>query len=256
MSLSERFDLMSRQLEHQRLRIDELEDEVRLLKNKESVALELVSMIQQQQQQQPAPATRVGGGTPHRERESRGRQRSRSLSPPKLKKQHHRRSPSPVHLQQRRSPIDRRRSRSPVAVYRSRSRSPVSNIDRRRSRSPVAAAVVYRSRSRSPVSKKRHVSQNRSIHVSNLHHLNTEGRVPLTEALYIFFGSYGQVHDVYLADNEKWAKITFENVDDAGKFFDSYYNSSDSVTCAPFQSGGKGAFQSGGKGGGKARGRR
>jgi hypothetical protein len=204
MSLSERFDLMSRQLDHQRLRMDELEDEVRLLKNKESVVLQLVSLEAAKmmvQQQQPVAAARGGGGE-----SPRGRRRSRS--------------PSPV---QRSPPVQQQR------VTRRHS-----SIDSRR-RSPVAA-----SRSRSPVSKKRNVP-NRCIHVSHLHHLNATGRIALTDALYNFFGSYGQVDDVYLADNEKWAKITFNNDNDVSKFFDSHHNSSDTVKCAPFQSGGKGS---------------
>lgn len=232
MSLSERLDLMSRQLEHQRLRIDELEDEVRLVKNREAVVLQLVSleaakmMIQQQQ-----PTATRGGDSP------RERRRSRSSSPVK------RRSPPPVQLQQRHSPIESRRRSSPPVDRR---RSPVAS----RSRSPpVPKKRNVASRSRSPpVQKKRHVSSppNRCIHVSHLHHLNAEGRVALTEALYNFFGSYGQVDDVYLADNEKWAKITFNTNNDADKFFDSHHNSSDTVKCAPFQSGG-------GKGGGGGR---
>jgi len=245
MSLSENVELLSRKLEHQQLRIDDLEAQVALLEaqvkvltGKEPVtlhlsldaaSLEAARMLMQQQ----------AGGTARRDEQRRDvvderRDRRDVVDERRDASRGRRRSRSPP-VEVRRSPdhrswaAEQRRSGHSIDVRRQRSRS----IDDVRRPSPVAEAR----RSRSPMHKKRHMSPNPSVHVSHLHHLNASDRTALSHALYAFFGSYGQVEDIFLADNEKWAKVTFDMADDAAKFLESHRNASDTLRCQPFVSG-------------------
>jgi hypothetical protein len=82
--------------------------------------------------------------------------------------------------------------------------------------------------------QRRHPSVERCIYVAQLHNLETRSGKPLSQLLYDFFIEYGEIEDVFVADNQKWAKIAFASQTRAAEFLKMHRNSSDTIKCLPF----------------------